>query len=401
MKIALVNPEYPALKNRGHGGIATYIYNIANAMADSGHAIYLFVRDGTKTDTLHESVKVIVFNREHLSFVKKILYKLIKNNVAWDEEYSFGLRKAIYNIHNKNHLDIVDIPEYNGLAVSFKPPNPFKIIINFRTPRIIVNQYNGITSTFLEKQFYNFEKRALKNTDIYRTSSNALKTKISEIYKIPLEKIKTIRNPMDITPFEKNKKNDTNSDSIQILFVGRLEKRKGIDLVHSAIPDILKLSPKVKIVFVGDAKKGMINKFHENIGQLLGKEELEKVFFVGLKDRYELFEIYSHSHIFIFPSLFDNSPNALLEAMAAKLPIVASNCGGVNELIRDGENGLLFPVNNKKGFIKKIKTLIDNPDFANELGIVAKNDIKTIFSPQIIAEKTLTFYKNILSDRSV
>jgi 1,4-alpha-glucan branching enzyme len=96
------------------------------------------------------------------------------------------------------------------------------------------------------------------------------------------------------------------------------------------------------------------------------------------------------------PSLFDNAPNALFEAMAAGLPVVAADVGGINEIIRHDENGLLFDPHSPPELLACLRTLIQNPTSAARLASCAYHDIRTLYAPSVIARQTLAFYQQLL-----
>lgn len=153
MKIALVNSEFPALNGNGHGGIASYTYQLANALHNLGHTIFVFIQEDTKTDFLEAGITTVIFSIKPLSFIQKILSRFgFKQN--WNKQLSYGLKDAVDTVYKKTGLNILDIPEYNGLAVAFKKPLPYHLIINFRTPKIIVDKYNAITPTHNDMTLY-------------------------------------------------------------------------------------------------------------------------------------------------------------------------------------------------------------------------------------------------------
>lgn len=392
MNIALVNPEYNTQSGIDHGGIATYTYNISNALAKKGHNLFLFLREGIVPEKLDKNITIISYNRSSLPLTKKIIYRLF-NIDSWEEEFSYGLYKRVKSLHKEVSLDIIDIPEYNGLAAAFRGDKDLSIVLNFRTPRIIVDQYNNSPISAIDKHIYKLEERSVKVTKHYRTSSNALKDRISQLYKIPLNEISVIRNPVMLN----NNTSENDNRSIKILFVGRLEPRKGSDLIIKSLSDILNISDNTEMHFAGEIKDDIKHKLLINVG----KTQEARVKFHGPLGRENLQILYKGCDIFIFPSVFDNSPNALLEAMASSLPIIACDAPGVNEIIKDNENGLLFYQDHKDEFINKIKDLINNPDLRKRLSLNSYESAKVNFSPEKIAKETLNFYNSVLERNNI
>jgi glycosyltransferase involved in cell wall biosynthesis len=115
-------------------------------------------------------------------------------------------------------------------------------------------------------------------------------------------------------------------------------------------------------------------------------------------NRSDLAVLYCRSSIFLIPSIFENAPYALLEAMAAKLPVIGADSGGIGEIIRHGENGLLFPKENPDGIVRCIGDLIDDQFLACSCAEQAAMDLRTIFSADKIAAESITFYNSLKTD---
>lgn len=99
--------------------------------------------------------------------------------------------------------------------------------------------------------------------------------------------------------------------------------------------------------------------------------------------------------IFAFPSLYEGSPNALIEAMGLGLPIVASDISGVNDVISDGVNGLLVEPNSVDALLNRLLFLSENKGLQTQLGETAKQTIETQFSPIDEVETWLDMYFSV------
>ena len=91
----------------------------------------------------------------------------------------------------------------------------------------------------------------------------------------------------------------------------------------------------------------------------------------------------AEADLFVFPSRFEGFPNALCEAMAVGLPVIASNCSGNVDVVEDGVNGVLFPVGDEAALIKQIKSLCCDPKLREKLGRKAL-EISDTYSPEKI-----------------
>jgi glycosyltransferase involved in cell wall biosynthesis len=100
--------------------------------------------------------------------------------------------------------------------------------------------------------------------------------------------------------------------------------------------------------------------------------------------------------IFVCPSLIENHPITILEAMAAKMPIVATNAGGIKTILKNEYNGLLVSENGWKGFAEKIKVIIEDKTLAKELSENAFEDIIKNYTYPSIASKFHNLCQSLL-----
>ena len=203
MKIALINSEYPSHLKTGHGGIATYTYLMANALALQGHSVSVLVREGTVVDQLHNSIRLYKFSHIPVSRPRRLLERLTgrSGECKWERAQSRHIAGILRSIHKNEGLDIAEFPEYGGLANQVKSSS-FAIVINFHTPLEIVDRLNNVTPSKLRRQMYNFERKALKNASGFRCPSRALKEMVCKEYAIPENSVAMIRNPVFIEPFD-------------------------------------------------------------------------------------------------------------------------------------------------------------------------------------------------------
>jgi glycosyltransferase involved in cell wall biosynthesis len=398
MNIAFVNPEYPSPSGSDQGGIATYTYSMANACAREGCCVYVLVKKGTVPKQLDKNVLVMEFCHESLPGLGRWINRFIKSDTIWEQGFSWGLRKKLLEIHNERPLDIVEVPEYNGLACELSTPIPFPVIIHFHTPAVLVDFYNAQKNTRQLIRWHAFEAKSLANATAFRCPSIALKMDMCERYAIKQNLISLIRHPFDTSPFDCVTKLSGQSDYIDILFVGRLERRKGAEIIRSEINRILALDRRIRMTFAGESTIGDMGNYRNAIEYRLSEDDRERVFFLGPNKRDKLSVLYCRSDIFCLPSLYENAPFSLLEAMAAKLPIVGSRAGGIPELIRHGENGLLFDPENPIELVNCIQRLITDRDHAAEFGRKAYETVVDACNPKKITQESIRFFETVLSD---
>lgn len=159
-------------------------------------------------------------------------------------------------------------------------------------------------------------------------------------------------------------------DQILITFVGRLVKEKGIDELFDAFGVLAREEPRTKLALVGHAHK------EGPIRRKLGAKGLEeRVVMVGGVPAKEIPGYLNATDLFVFPSWNEGLPNAVKEASACALPIVATNVGGIPEIIEDGVTGLLVPPRSADALFEALRRLVADVDLCSKLGTAAREAV--------------------------
>lgn len=396
MHIAIINSEYPSPSGSDHGGIATYCYTMANALTALGHNVELLLRYGTIPEELPDSVRVHFYRFKQTHKAEHVMMRFRKNNSSWEFGHSIDIMNILLNIHKDDKLDIVEFPDYGGLSFACKATMPFPVVINFHTPSVVVDNINNIKPTPPHKSLYSFEKKSIRRANAFRCPSNSLKSEVCNLYKIPESDICLIRNPVDTRRFD-CLSNVTPDDQYEILFAGRLERRKGAEILIKSIASILDIDDRIHFTFAGNAEPGGNYQYRCALEQTLSKKQRSRVFFSGPLTRERLSILFCRSSLFLFPSIFENAPYALFEAMAAGLPVIASDSSGIKEIIKHNENGLLFNPGDTGELITCIKKAINDYASVKQMTQAAYNHLKQNHDPQKIAEETIAFYQSIIA----
>ncbi len=177
--------------------------------------------------------------------------------------------------------------------------------------------------------------------------------------------------------------------AILLLSVGRLSQEKAhIDLI-AAIQELSQRNSKlrVRLVLVGEGPE----RHHL---ELTAKRLKVNVKFVGqVKDVRPYF---AAADIFVLPSHSEGSPNVLLEAMAAGVPIIATNVGGVPEMVTAEKTALLTPARDPEALSKAIERMLKTEDLARKLSAAARERVQTHYSPQARTRQLARVYESVL-----
>ncbi len=245
-----------------------------------------------------------------------------------------------------------------------------------------------------EKRHLLAEKLGSSKASSIVTNSIAAQEYVSRQEGMPKDKIKVIYNGFDFSIFERDfdrnsvhKKYCVNENNIKIGVVGTISEKKGQEILLRAIEPIFKEFPNAVLILAG---RGPKKDFLINLGKELGISEHLR--FPGLVS--DVPELLSILDLFILPSLFESLPNAVLEAMAMRLPVICSKVGGLPEIITSNENGILTEPGDKDSIHQAIKKILTDRQLCE---IISANAQKTVYEKFKLPDM-INAYRNLYLD---
>lgn len=324
-----------------------------------------------------------------LNTTKNISYKLEKNIKILQLDEKKRKNAILKNIVRVGKIKKILKEEQPDIIISFLPMPSFKILFANRKTKIpiIISDRNNP-----EKEYEQIVYKILMKWLYPKANGFVFQTKEQkEFFSEKIQKkSKIICNPIKEEFLEES---ESKAKDNVVISVGRLIEQKNHKMLINAFSKVTKKHPeyKLKIFGQGELKEQLQNQINELNIQ-------DKIFLCGVSDNIK--EQLEKSKIFAFPSNYEGMPNALIEAMAVGLPVIATNCpcGGPREVIQENINGILIPVNGELSMEKAINDLIENEDFAKQLGNNAKK-IKNRLSPEIIVKQWEEYINYVLKER--
>ena len=233
----------------------------------------------------------------------------------------------------------------------------------------------------------------IRSADLITCCSNALKKKIVNNFLISKYKIVVNPNPANLNNFycDKNCLKEN-----KLIYVGSLEERKGVCVLAKALNIVMKKYPNLKIEFIGkDTKRNSKNKStKELIYEIVNKKYHQNLNFFGQIPNNEINKYLNTSLVAVFPSLFDNFPYVVLEAMSCGLHIVGSQNSGMVEMINDSNS--LYKTGNVNNLALKIEekyllALKNNYNFDNI------ERVKKFYNSKNVCQNIIELYKNVIT----
>jgi sugar transferase (PEP-CTERM/EpsH1 system associated) len=187
---------------------------------------------------------------------------------------------------------------------------------------------------------------------------------------------------------------DVPIDVLLVGSVGRLHPQKDFATLLAAITQVRKHIPTVRLLLVGD---GELRDELESQARSLGLSEI--VTFVG--SRTDVPQILAAVDVFTLSSLWEGMSNAVLEAMAAELPVVATAVGGTPEVVVDGVTGLLVPPHDPTSLARALTTLLREPALRRKMGQAGRERVQEQFSVERMVCRTEALYTEVLRENSI
>jgi glycosyltransferase involved in cell wall biosynthesis len=261
----------------------------------------------------------------------------------------------------------------------------------------------------------------LKKTDLIIGVSNYITDKIRQSFPSLAKRCQTLYNGVDLVTYRKDvEKDQKRSKNYQLLYVSRVTPEKGIHVLIDAFKKVVKHYPTAHLEIVGpmevwgldnvillsdDVKvqnlasfygKGTSGSFIDQLKNRLDSPEMfDKVTFNGKIPQDKKVKLYQSSDIFIQPSIFHEPFNmSILEAMACQLPVVGSRVGGIPEIIKDGETGILVEAGDSDSLASAIMELLSDEGLRMKMGVIGRKRVESLSWDDVVTN-LLNLYNEI------
>ncbi len=336
----------------------------------------------------------IFYNSEANSKLKQLI-KNEKPDIAHLHNVYHQIPLSIARILKKNNIPIVlTLHDYKLICPNYKLFNKNKECHQCEgnkfykcfTNKCVKNSYSKSFLSMLESYYHTKITKAHNYIDLFIAPSIFMK-QICVKYGLPEHKIIVMNNFVNNSlPTHQEQELKKYKKPEYILYFGRLSKEKGVDLLVNAFKNTKK-NLELKIVGTGPLHKELVK-------LTLKKSLANKIKILGPKYGLSLKKIIFDAKAVVVPSIWpENMPLAILEAMLMQKVVIASQIGGIPEIIENGKNGFLFKAGSKNKLLKIINNL-DNYNLA-EISKNAKQKA-TLFNKQKYCNQLIMQYKNII-----
>lgn len=394
MRVVMLAWEYPP---RIVGGISPHVYELSRELQRSGHEVHVVTKETTLAPDEEVQDSGVHVHRVHLNekpndFIHEIQLLNDATEIrvrqlleGWREEG----RPTILHAHDWLSLDAA-----RDIKYEYKLPM-------IATVHATEEGRNGGIRT--EMQRYIHEQEYWLTYEAWRiiVCSEFMEDEMLRQFDVPSDKVDVVFNGVDTAKFRfdwpesertSRRRALARDDEPIILFVGRFVREKGIHVLLNAANAVLARQPKARFVLVGGGR-------HENLERFVRWYGLaDRVTFPGFQTGRALLELYRVADLAVFPSLYEPFGIVALEAMASEVPVVASDAGGLREVVSHDKSGTSSYAGDAGSLAWAILRVLEDQERARKLVEKASRRLETDFNWTNIAEQTGAIYSRVWSD---
>ena len=400
MKILVLSDLYPPYYKGGHE-IRCKV--IADGLSEKGHEVYVLTsKYGVNGQSKDNKIYRLLYFLDEGS-AEGIGRRYVQIKIALIGRLNYLITKKVIK-HLK--LDIIYAGQLSGISIF-----PMKAIQSCDIPIVhhIGNYFfvELVEMCILEKNslksFYRKRIHGFKNIDdfdfkhILVVSEAVKRTYVESGFSADNISIIPPRGiPSALIRNEYNRNVKLHAKQTKLLYVGRLSKEKGVD---TALKTVWHLTSNfgmrnLTLDIIGEGDK----KYEENLRVLSGSLSLKDyVNFRGKLLPEEVLREYNNYDILLAPSIWDASPIVLIEAMSQGLPVIASKVGGIPDIIRNEETGLLVAPGDPVRMAEAVKKLVDNPSLYEKISCNGIERVRQEYTNEKIIEKIDKYMSDVLN----
>jgi glycosyltransferase involved in cell wall biosynthesis len=386
LHICIVTKEFPPFVNGG--GIGTLYYHLASELLLMGHRVSVVV-PGSESSRYEQGRLSVRYEPIRELCPETIAAPGFARNTNW----SVAALHAVAEIHQVDAIDVVDSALWDSEALSFslldtenRPP----LVVRLVTPFAVAKRLNGWSMPERESSFFNAaEKRLIERADAIVPISESIAHTVQTEHRVQQDDRWQVahcgiaywasflhsKNYAELK-FINGQPVAFPEDAKLIVFVGRLEPRKGVDLLMSAAAQILAADLRAHLILAGkESAEWPLPRSADMSPDIAGR-----IHIVGEVDDSTRDKLLNAAYCVVFPSRYESFGLVPLEAFVHGAPVVATNAGAIPEVVIAGECGLLFEPENSGSLADCVIRLLTDTGLRNLLSAGAKQRVRRLSS---------------------
>lgn len=397
-----MSKEYPP---EGRGGIAKYVQLLALGLVEEGHDVTVIAgpavsgsRPSSSSHTAAHGPKLYRVENRQFALPPPLRRKA---RGLWNQlERSWAVDREIARLERtQGPFDVVEMPNWGAEGLCYSLHKRAPLVIRLSTPLAQVSLLKEGRSDRLGLRLACFlEAIPARRASFIIANSEFIGQYCIMLYRITGARPAVIPHGIPV-PDSPLPESEAREKAVTILYVGRLENRKGIDRLLHAIPQVIRETPYCRFVIAGDdvgeAPQGKSYRdFFESFAPSAARESTT---FLGHVEECELSRLYADCDIFVAPSLSESFGLIYLEAMARAKPVVAFRTGGVPEVVAHNKNGILVELDNVSELANALIRLSEDQELRRTMGHCGFERARTTFPVKRMAKETVDCYWRVIA----
>ena len=374
------------------GGMNVYVQQLARSLGNLGIEVDIFTRQHpeavSEIEEISPGVRVVHLPGGDSNAPMDSLFSELPGFLEAVREFCSEYNLSYGAVHSHYWLS-----GWVGRALARDMDVPH--VTTFHTLSLIKMQSRAGESEPIRRQ--RVERELMADSDQIVAFSPHERDAMARLYDADPDRIQLVPCGVDLDRFqpldqeESRERLGLNNDKV-LLFVGRIESLKGLDLlVHAAAQMETCQGLRVLVVGGDDGKEGEAAR----VRQLVQNLEMDEIFdFVGRVDQADLPLYYSAADVCVVPSFYESFGLAALEAMACGTPVVASRVGGLSTVVQHGRTGYLKSWRCPEAFANSLEMIISSKRLQDSMGIAARKRAEDLGWGQV-AERMLRIYQGV------
>ena len=359
MRIVLITPEFPPATRVG--GIGTHSATVAPALARRGHEVCVLTRGAPGIE-----------ERDGMR-VERLDHRWVPNRPA---EHLLSLR-TIAVAARKFRPDVVQAAEWEAEGWWVARFGGIPLVTRLATPTYLLEELNRPPRDNRARLVGRLERDQARRSAAVYAPTQAILERVAGDWSLDPARLERIPNPVSIEEIERAGSGEPPFALPErfLVFLGRIERRKGVEQLAAALPQVLGANPDVDAVLIGPDPGTEGGALSERLRRSV-EPVAERVHFVGELPREQALAVVARAELAVFPSLWESFGYVALEAMALGIPIVASRAGGLAELIENGRTGWLVPPGDADALAETLLARLAAGEDNREMAEVAREEAR-------------------------
>ena len=407
LRVCLLSQAYPPEK---FDGVGRSTQLLARGLAELGHDVHVITHGQAAQTVAYEGTQV------HKIVLRLNRYERYRHLPATHAtlNYSHAVYEKVRKLQRRHGIQLVDSPLWQVEGLVTEKSGLLPVVVRPVTAiRQIAELQNNHDPD--RRMLGDMEQALLERAAFLAANSKATVKALTNVYQIPLSVPYEVL-PYGIAPvpdaavrlYDRSRIYPAPGGAnrpIDVLFLGRMEKRKGILDLFAAIPQVLAAAPYVRFTIAG-ADNSLADGFQARTGQTYPAwfarqhpDMISYVQFLGGVSEEQLNRLYQSCDLFVAPSLYESFGLIYLEAMNYGKAVIGCLAGGIPDVVDNGVNGILVEPEAPPALAEAILHLVRSPELLHDMGLAGRRRLLDRFTYLHMARSFAAAYETVLQPK--